>query len=117
MVLAYLTPGKAIAVSQVVHRLRRKYCNSSLLNAQRSQTAHSRSTGSIRSLSRTRVPGHDDLAANLPSGYDVPYSRLSRCNIQIGVAITQIITLYRELSINKNVDGGGCRIMPWLQDN
>jgi hypothetical protein len=71
----------------------------------------------IRSLSGTRVSGHDDLAANLPSGYDVQFSRPSRCNIQIRMAVVQISTLYRELSINKNVDGGGCRIMPWLQDN
>jgi hypothetical protein len=72
---------------------------------------------SIRSLNRNRVSGHDDLAANLPSGYDVLCSRLSRCNIRIRVAIVQTSTLYRELAINKNVDGGGRRIMPWLQDN
>ena len=60
--------------------------------------------------------GHDDLAANHPSEYDVPYSRLSRCNSRIWEAIMQIVALYRELSINKNVDGGGCRIMPSMQD-
>lgn len=68
---------------------------------------------SIRSLSRTRVSGYDDLAANLPSEYDVPYSRLSRCNSLFGVVIVQIVELYRELSINKNVDAGGS----WVLDH
>jgi hypothetical protein len=77
-------------------------------NPQRSQT-HRHLPGSIGLWNRAQVPGYDDLTANLPHGYDVSYSRSSRCVSRIGLVNMQIIALYWDFLYQQK------RVRSWVE--